>query len=394
MSDTTTDVTEVILRAASRTVALHGVKRASVGSIATEAGVARSTVYRTFHTKEEILAKMIEYEFGRFFAELYAAVGRFHTLEEVMEHGLMFAHAAVEHHFLLQAILRDDPSVLEPALSASSQAIEPVIANIFAPYLPAGRYRDEHAAFLASLSLSYIATQGRWNFERRRDVRQVVDTELLAGVHGPALRYAPARVAPLVAVSDKSLRTQVIDATLAEIEAGHYAEISIDRIVRRVPGSRATIYRLVPGGTQSLLDLCAEREASRVYSAVVVAMSAESELHHGLLAGLTTPWHHLHGHVALRRVVEANPEFLLRRLRFNEAARTYGAASSAVEPLLRRWLPSDQANRVAEWLIRIVVLYWNTPNDLVDVSDPASVARFYGRHMAPGVERILATVAA
>jgi hypothetical protein len=164
--------------------------------------------------------------------------------------------------------------------------------------------------------------------------------------------------------------------------------------VRKVPGSRATIYRLVPGGTPSLLDLCAEREASRVYSAVVVAMSAESELHQGLLAGLTTLWHHLHTHAALRMVVEVNPEFLLRRLRFNEAARTFGAASAAVEPLLRRWLPSDQANRVAEWLIRIVVLYWNSPSELVDVSDPTSVARFYGRHMAPGVERILGTVAA
>ena len=315
MSDTQVDVTEVILRAASRTVALHGVKRATVGSIATEAGVARSTVYRTFDSREEIFAKMIEYEFGRFFAELYAAVSKFHTLEEVMEHGLMFAHAAVEHHFLLQAILRDDPSVLEPALSASSQAIEPVIATIFAPYLPTSRHRDEHAAFLAGLSLSYIATQGRWNFERRRDVRAVVATELLAGVFGPALSFSP-------------------------------------------------------------------------------ALSAESQLHQGLLAGLTTLWHHLDSHEALRRVVEVNPEFLLRRLRFNEAARTFGAASSAVEPLLRRWLPSDQANRVAEWLIRIVVLYWNSPSELVDVSDPASVARFYGRHMAPGVEKILASVTA
>ena len=129
-------------------------------------------------------------------------------------------------------------------------------------------------------------------------------------------------------------------------------------------------------------------------AAVVVAMSAESQLHQGLLAGLTTLWHHLDSHEALRRVVEVNPEFLLRRLRFNEAARTFGAASSAVEPLLRRWLPSDQANRVAEWLIRIVVLYWNSPSELVDVSDPASVARFYGRHMAPGVEKILASVTA
>jgi AcrR family transcriptional regulator len=394
VTDADVAVTELILRAASRTVALHGVKRASVASIALEAGVARSTVYRAFDSKEEILSRMIEYEFGRFFNELYNAVGKLRTLDDVMEHGLMFAHAAVEHHFLLQAILRDDPSVLEPALTASSQAIEPVIAGIFAPFLPEGEHREEHATFLASLGLSYIATQGRWNFERRRDVKDVVSVELLAGVHGPEMSFSPATVAPLVPMNDASLRTQVINATLDEIAAGHYRDISIDRVVDKVQGSRATIYRLVPGGNQSLLDLCAEREASRVYAAVVAAMSSESDLHRGLLAGLTTIWSHLATHAALKVVVTENPEFLWRRLRFSEAARTYSAASAVVEPLLRRWLPSAQANRVAEWLIRIVVVYWNAESPYVDVRDPASVARFYGRHMAPGVEKILSSVTA
>ena len=392
MSNSDVAVTEQILRAASRAVALHGVKRTSVASIAEEAGVARSTVYRAFDSKEEILSKMIEYEFGRFFDELYGAVGKLRTLDDVMENGLIFAHAAVERHFLLQAILREDPSVLEPALTASSQAIEPVIASIFVPYLPATPERDEHASFLASLGLSYIASQGRWNFERRRDVQDVVGVELLAGVHGPALSFQPAVVAPLVEMNDTSLRTQLINATLDEIAAGHYRDISIDRIVDKVEGSRATIYRLVPGGNQSLLDLCAEREASRVYAAVVAAMSGESELHQGLLAGLTTIWSHLAHHTALKMVVAENPEFLLRRLRFSEAARTYSAASAVVEPLLRRWLPSAQANRVAEWIIRIVVVYWNSESPYVDVADPASVARFYGRHMAPGVEKILSSV--
>ena len=206
------------------------------------------------------------------------------------------------------------------------------------------------------------------------------------------MTFRPAPVAPLVEMNDSSLRTQLINATLDEIAAGHYREISIDRMVDKVEGSRATIYRLVPGGNQSLLDLCAERESSRVYAAVVAAMSRESDLHEGLLAGLTTIWSHLAGHAALKVVVAENPEFLLGRLRFSEAARTYSAASAVVEPLLRRWLPSAQANRVAEWLIRIVVLYWNSESPYVDVADPESVARFYGRHMAPGVEKILTSV--
>ncbi|CAB4875056.1 unannotated protein [freshwater metagenome] len=388
MSTSPPDVVEQILQAASRTLALHGVKGTSASSIAQQSGVARSTVYRLFATKQEIMNAMVEYEFRRFFDELYEVVGRLKTIESVMEQGLMFAHAAVEHHFLLQAILREDPSVLEPALSASTTSIEPVIAEIFRPFLPVTKDIDEHLEFLVRMGLGYIAAQGRWNFEKKADVHSVVAVELLSGVRTPERKMHAAKVAPLVTVSDSSLRTQIVDAALLEIAAGHYQDLSIDRIVDRVQGSRSTIYRLVPGGNQALLDMCAEREASRIYSAVTTAISKESELHAGVLAGLTTVWYHLENHQALRVVMQANPEYLYNRLRFSEASSTYGAASLAVQPLLRRWLSGEQASRLGEWLIRIIVAFWSSPAPYLELSNPASVATFYGRHMAAGVTAI------
>lgn len=388
MSNASPDVVEQVLQAASRTLALHGVKGTSASSIAKQSGVARSTIYRLFNTKQEIMNAMVEYEFRRFFDELYSVVGKLKSIEAVMEQGLMFAHASVEHHFLLQAVLREDPSVLEPALTTSTAEIEPVMVEIFRPFLPASKHIDEHADFMAKLGLNYIATQGRWNFEKRSDVKSVVAIELLSGVRSTPKKMAPAKVAPLLQITDASLRTQVVDATLAEIAAGHYEEISIDRIVDRVDGSRSTIYRLVPGGNQALLDMCAEREASRLYSSVTTAISSEADLHRGVLAGLTTIWHHLENHQALRVVMQSNPEYLLNRLRFNEASVTYGAASLAVQPLLRRWLTGDQAARLAEWLIRIIVSYWTSPAPYLELSNPESVANFYARHMAAGVTAI------
>lgn len=388
MSAQTPDVVELILQASSRTIAVHGVRGASVGAIAAQAGLARATVYRNFKTKQAIMNATVEYEFGRFFAELYEVVGKLKTIEAVMEQGLMFAHNAVEHHFLLQSILREDPSVLEPALSASTERIEPVIAEIFRPFLPKGKHQAEQADFLSRLGLNYIATQGRWNFEKRSDVRSVVAVELLAGVNNAPMKFKAASVAPLLPIRDTSLRTQVVNATLREIADGRYPDVSIDSIVDQVEGSRSTIYRLVPGGNQALLDMAAERESSRLYSAVTSAITAEAELHHGVLAGLTTIWYHLEHHAALREVMAKNPEYLLNRLRFNEASTTYFAASLAVQPLLRRWLSGEQASRLAEWLIRIVVTYWGAPTWYLNPGDPDSVATFYGRHIAAGVSAI------
>ena len=86
--------------------------------------------------------------------------------------------------------------------------------------------------------------------------------------------------------------------------------------------------------------------------------------------------------------MQSNPEYLYNRLRFNEASATYGAASLAVQPLLRRWLSWEQASRLAEWLIRVIVTYWTSPAPYLELSNPASVATFYGGHMAAGVAAI------
>ena len=59
-----------------------------------------------------------------------------------------------------------------------------------------------------------------------------------------------------------------------------------------------------------------------------------------------------------------------------------------MEPLLRRWLPSPDAGRLAEWVIRVIISYWMNPASYLDVRDAVSVAAFYGRHVAPGVEAI------
>ncbi len=384
-------VTERALDAAARCVATTGVAATTLDLVAREAGVARATLYRHFPGgRQQLFDELVGHEVGRFFADLYDAVGHLATIDDVLVHGLIHAHEAVSHHFLLQTVLREDPSILEPGLTVAMSSIEAQVAAVLRPFLPRGAVVDERADVLSRMSLDYISTQGRWDLSDRAQVSELVRDELLAWRGSRPRSLSPARVRPLRRVHDVSVRGRVVDATLDEIAAGQFSRFTVDSIVHHSHVSRATVYRSFPGGRDAMIGAAVDREAARLFASVADAMASENTLHGCLLAGLTTVWSHVAEHDAIQGFVTSEPERARRALRFESATRTYFVASSFAQPLLGRWLNAETAGRLAEWICRIVVSYWLNPAAYLDVSNPASVAQFYGRHLAAGVERMAA----
>jgi AcrR family transcriptional regulator len=382
-------VRERILLAAGRCLTENGVRDVSLQVIAREAGLARATLYRHFPDgRDQLVNELVTFEVQRFFGELYRSVEGLTSLEHVLERGLRFAHHAVAAHYLLQTMLRDDPSMLEPALSSSIETIEHRIAAIFVPFLEAGPRRNAQADFLSRMSIEYISTQGRWDFDNTTQLRHLVRDELLASMSTSPLKIKPATVRPLRAVEDGSLRTRVVNATLEEMASGHYDDFSLTRVMKAAGVSRATLYRAFPGGRDALLSAAVTRESSRFFVAVADAMASAPTMHDSLLAGITNTWSHLTSHAALLGVWKEKPEVILRSLRFDEATKTYFVASSLVQPMLSQWLEAEEAGRLAEWLCRIVVSYWTNPADYLDITDPKSIALFYANHVAASVERL------
>jgi AcrR family transcriptional regulator len=376
--------------AAVRCVEHHGLAGTSLEAVAREAGVGRATLYRHFpRGRRQLFDELVTYEVGRFFRELYAEVAGLTSIEDVLERGLRHAHHAVSRHFLLQTVLREDPTVLEPSLTIAMNSIEARVAEVFAPYLTAP-HREERADVLARMSLDYISTSGRWDFDDPAQLRALVRDELLGWMGARGSRHAPARPMPLPRVRDSSVRARVIDATLEEIARGHFGTFTVEQVARASGASRATVYRAFPGGRESMVGAAVAREASRLFSASAESMAAAETLQGCLLNGLTTVWNHVASHRALSGVLASDPELVRRSLRFEAATRTYFVASSFAQPLLGRWLDPDTAGRIAEWLCRVAVSYSLAPAPYLDIADAGQVARFYGRHLAPGVERLAA----
>jgi AcrR family transcriptional regulator len=187
-SATAATARERILEATYACVARYGISKTTVEDVAREARLSRATVYRHFPGgKDELIAETIRWETNRFFIRLAEAVAGADGLEDMLVEALLFAHRAVEDHGVLQKVLQTEPDLLLPQLSVDSHRVLGFIRAFLLPTVTA----DAHARgvdparaadYLSRMVLSFIAAQGRWDLTDREQVRELVQTELLAGL--------------------------------------------------------------------------------------------------------------------------------------------------------------------------------------------------------------------
>jgi AcrR family transcriptional regulator len=146
-------------------------------------------VYRHFPGgREELVREVIAWEMGRFFLRLADAIAGTRDFAELVEEALLFAHAALERHEVLQKVLQTEPERLLPTLTVESDRIRVLISAFLVPYLSGeprlrpGVDAREAADYLARMFLSWIGSPGRWDLTDRAQVRTLVRTELLAGI--------------------------------------------------------------------------------------------------------------------------------------------------------------------------------------------------------------------
>ena len=183
-----------ILEGTYACVARDGIARTSLEDAAREAGVSRATIYRYFPGgRDELMGGVIVFETLRFFGRLADAVQHAPSIEELLVDGIVFAHRAVETHEVLQKVLETEPELVVPRLTIESANLVALIAQFLLGRLeqrslPVGVTPGEAADYVARMVLSFIVSPGRWDLADPAQVRELVDSELLAG-----LRPDPAR---------------------------------------------------------------------------------------------------------------------------------------------------------------------------------------------------------
>jgi AcrR family transcriptional regulator len=198
-------------------------------------------------------------------------------------------------------------------------------------------------------------------------------------------RHEPVRSSPH--------RERIIDATLACLARHGTVKTTVDDIARQAHVSRATVYRVFPGGRDEILASVADTEMARLFSALGVRLGEAGSLTEALVGGIVEASTRVQGHAALNYLVEHEPEMVLGHLAFDESDRLLRTASRFTAPFLARWMSPTEADRVAEWATRIVLSYAVVPSTGMDLTDPDHATHLVETFVLPGISALHAAAA-
>lgn len=209
------------------------------------------------------------------------------------------------------------------------------------------------------------------------------------GGAGPGRVPAGRRVVRHLGADDRSSpRVRVVDAALRCIARCGLAKTTADDVAREAGISRATLYRLFPGGKDAVVRAVVETGTARLFSEVATAMGDASDVESLLVGGMVRAARVLQANDALAYLVRFEPGTVLPHLAFGGLDRLLDAASRFTAPFLGRWLEPEEAARAAEWAARIVVSYLVCPGGDVDITDAADVARLVSTFVVPGIQAL------
>jgi len=183
-------------------------------------------------------------------------------------------------------------------------------------------------------------------------------------------------------------RVRLVDAALECMARTGVAGTSLDDVARQAGCSRATVYRVFPGGKDALVAAVVSTEASRFFSALAVRMGEADTLEDVLVAGMTEAAAAIEGHGVLARLLRHEPEVVLAQLAFARMDEVLAVTCAFTAPFLGRWLEPAESRRVAEWAARIVVSYLACPDDALDMADPDQVRALVRTFVLPGIRSL------
>jgi AcrR family transcriptional regulator len=181
-----------IVNAALRCVAERGLRATTVEEIASEAGMARATLYRTFPGgRDAVLRAVAETETARFFASLSVALASARDLESLVVAFLSGVATRLRGSVMLRALSHERPELLHARLTFDGLDDTLALGSdfawpFFAQWMPEDPARRA-AEFVSRVAISYLLNdEPGAQLEVEADVRRLVADHVLAGVEALA----------------------------------------------------------------------------------------------------------------------------------------------------------------------------------------------------------------
>lgn len=181
--------------------------------------------------------------------------------------------------------------------------------------------------------------------------------------------------------SDAEIR--VLDAVKRCCERWGVEKTTIDDIARESGVSRASLYRMFPGGREVLFEAHRVYEIETFFTDLLDHIDRYHESVDGrpTLQGLmartvSVAMRSLRDDEHLAVMLASEPGEVISDLTVDGLPRIIRVATTYMTPLVDSYLPRAEARALIELTVRLVISYFLAPSDLLDLTDEDEAAAF------------------
>lgn len=180
-----------------------------------------------------------------------------------------------------------------------------------------------------------------------------------------------------------ALELRVLDAAKTCCERWGFVKVTIDDIASAAGVSRATLYRLFPGGKDVLFEALRVRELEDFFTRLTEQVDGAADLEDLLVRTVVAATHELRADQHLALMLASEPGDTLGQLTVDGLPRIIRVATVFLAPLVDPHLPHRESARLVELLSRLVISYFLAPSAHVDLGDPQSARPFINTFVLP-----------
>ncbi|MBA3288496.1 MAG: TetR/AcrR family transcriptional regulator [Acidimicrobiia bacterium] len=179
-----------------------------------------------------------------------------------------------------------------------------------------------------------------------------------------------------MSVPEANAETRVLDATKRCCERFGLEKVTVDDIAVASGVSRATIYRMFPGGKDVLFEALRVRELEEFFAILRQRVEGATSIEDLLVRTVVAATQELRADDHLAVMLASAPGETLSQLTVDGVPRIIRFANAFLAPLAEAYLDHERARAVIDVLARLTISYFLAPSDTVDLGDETSARAF------------------
>lgn len=184
----------------------------------------------------------------------------------------------------------------------------------------------------------------------------------------------------------RATEQRVLDAAKEGLEKWGSERVTIEDICSIAGVSRASLYRMFPGGKDVLFEALRVRELEEFFQGLRSDTNGADNLEDLLVAIIVSAGQRLRDDAHLAGMLATEPGVTLTELTVDGMPRIIRVASVFMTPMVEKYLNREDAVRVVEVLARLVLSFFLAPSPIVDIADEVSTRKFVRTFIASPIQ--------